>query len=151
MIRANMSRKRRAAVADLTGLVIIGGLLAPHTVLAGPIANTLNQRANAAQDNPGCATLTGRLHKHAVSLYQLRTSIDKDAAGPAPSISGVVKNWLGQSYTSASLKKKRDRYDAEMREAKELEGLGHTIGCEAFDIEEAMRAEAAKHPLPGAH
>lgn len=136
----------------MTGLVIIGALQqAPQAALAGAIAHTWNQPTNVAQDNPGCGALVGRLRKHAVSLYQLRTSINKDAAGPAPSISGVVKNWLGESYTSTSLKKKQDRYDAEMRETKDLVALGRTIGCEAFDIDEAMRLEAAKHPLPGTH
>lgn len=150
-MRVKTSQCGAHRLAVLAIVVIVLGLPAQPAAQAGPIANAWNQRTNVQSENPACAALIGRLRKHVVSLAQLRMAINKDLAGPAPSISGVVKNWLGEPYSSVSLKKKRDKFDAEMLETKELDTLGRTIGCEPFDIDEAMRLEAAKHPPPGAH
>lgn len=91
------------------------------------------------------------MEKRVAEINALQEAIDKDKAGPAPSVLGMIKNWMGEPYTAQSLKKKQEQLERARRRADAVNDLRAAAGCARIDIDEEVRKIAAKKPAPASH
>lgn len=100
------------------------------------------------EDNASCAGLDKSMKKRVTEINALQEAIDKDKTGPAPSVLGMIKNWMGQPYTAESLKKKQEQLERARRRADAINDLRAASGCTHIDVDDEVHKIAAKKPVP---
>lgn len=88
------------------------------------------------------------MKKRVTEINALQEAIDKDKTGPAPSVLGMIKNWMGQPYTAESLKKKQEQLEWARRRADAINDLRAASGCTHIDVDDEVHKIAAKKPVP---
>ena len=106
------------------------------------------EKAPAQDGNASCAGLDKSMKKRVAEINALQEAIDKDKAGPAPSVLGMIKNWMGEPYTAESLKKKQEQLERARRRADAINDLRAASGCPPIDIDDEVRKIAAKKSVP---
>lgn len=91
------------------------------------------------------------MEKRVAEINALQEAIGKDKAGPAPSVLGMIKNWMGEPYTAQSLKKKQEQLERARRRANAINDLRTASGCAPINIDDEVRKIAAKKPAPASH
>ncbi len=109
------------------------------------------EKAPAQDDNASCAGLDKSMEKRVAEINALQEAIDKDKAGPAPSVLGMIKNWMGEPYTAQSIKKKQEQLERARRRADAINDLRTASGCAPINIDDEVRKIAAKKPAPASH